>query len=55
MEIPIFDTGFGKSRKFYVRNDIFEFFIVTLRKYNQGQIVKKFSKALYSNSEGIWE
>ena len=44
IQTPNFDTGFDKSRKFYVRNYIFKFVIVTLRRYNQGQIVKLLSK-----------
>ena len=55
METPIFDTGFKKSRKFDIRNDIFKFVIVILRRYNQGQIVSKYSEAVYSNSGGIWK
>ena len=47
MEALIFDTGFEKSRNFYVRNHIFKFVIVTLRGYNQGKIVKKYSEAVY--------
>ena len=55
METPIFDTRFENSRKFYVRNYIFKFVIVTLRRYNPGQIVKKCSEAVYLNFGGIWE
>ena len=55
METPIFDTGFEKSREFYVRNGIFKFVVVTLRSYIQGQIVKKCSEAVYSTFWGIWE
>ena len=55
METAIFDTGFEKVRKSYVRNDIFKFVIVTLRRYNQGRIVKKYSEAVYSNFGGICE
>ena len=54
METPIFDTGFEKRRKFYVRN-IFKFVIVTLRRYNQGQIIKKCSEAVYFNFGDIGE
>ena len=54
METPIFDTRLERSRKFYVRNDIFKFVTVTLRMYNQSQIVKKCSEAVYSNFGGIW-
>ena len=51
METPIFDTGFEKSRKFCVRNDIIKFVIVTLRRYTQGHIVKKCSKLFIRISE----
>ena len=36
IEKPIFAIGFEKSRKFYVRNDIFKFVIVTFRSFIQG-------------------
>jgi len=41
-----FDTGFEESGKFYVRNNILKFFILTLRKSNQGQVFKKRSEAV---------
>ena len=55
METSIFETGFEKNRKFYIRNYIFKFIIVTLKNYNKGQIVKKCSEAVYLNFGGIWE
>ena len=55
METPIFDAGFEKRRKFYVGKYIFKFVILTLRRYNHGQIVGKCSEAVYSNFGGIWE
>ena len=55
METPIFDTGFKKSTGFYVINDIFNFVVVTLRKYIKGKIVKKCSEGVYSSFGGIWE
>jgi len=45
-----FDTEFEKSGKFYVRNDILKFFILTLRRSNQGQVFKKRSEAVCLNA-----
>jgi len=50
MEPPTFDTGFEESGKFYVRNDIFKFFILILRRLNQGQVFKKRSEAVCLNA-----
>jgi len=47
MGLPTFDTRFEESGKFYVRNDILKFFILTLRRSNQGQVFKKRSGALF--------
>jgi len=45
-----FDTRFEESGKFYVRNDILKFFILTLRRSNQDQVFKKRSEAVYLNA-----
>jgi len=50
MGLPIFDTGFEESGKFYVRNDIKKFFILSLRRSNQGQVFKKHLEAVYLNA-----
>jgi len=47
---PTFDTGFEKSEKFYVRNDILKFFVLTLRRSNQGQVFKKRSEVVCLNA-----
>jgi len=50
MGSPTFDTGFEESGKFYVRNDILKFFILTMRRLNQGQVFKKRSEAVCLNA-----
>jgi len=50
MGLPTFDTGFEESGKFYVRNNILKFFILTLRRSNQGQVFKKRSEAVCLNA-----
>jgi len=50
MGSPTFDTGFEESGKFYVRNDILKFFILTMRRSNQDQVFKKRSEAVCLNA-----
>ena len=44
-ETPIFETGFEKSRKFYVRNNIFKFVIVAEMISNQLVEIEIFATA----------